>query len=192
MYVPGALGDAITELHGEYTKLFSDQYIYTGMMESTVRKWFQMMSIDFHKALNNRMAEMMEVVGVTNAQIEESRLIQHRMGHFSPKPVASLTNAKIKKRTDATIYNYAAQAEDDLIPKFKKAFPNQSTDAFTNEWPKLCRQAIGIISVVGGELAVLAGEVETGTRASVAAAKERAETDMQKAVELSAKMKWLH
>lgn len=192
MYVPGTLKKAITSLRNEYTVLFSGEKIYAEMQKSTVRRWFQQMSIDFHKSVTKGVANMLKVVDVANAKIEESRRIQHRMGHFSPKPVAGLPNAKIKQRTEAAINEYAEQAEG-LIPKFENAVPNQkSPGAFTDEWSELCGQAIEIISVVGGVLAVLAGEVDTGTHKSVAAAKNIAEADMEKAVALSAKMQWLH
>lgn len=172
-------------------RLFSHEYIYAEMRKSTVEQWFMTMSIGYGKSLNKIMASMLKLVGDTNDNIVMSRRIQHEMGYFSPRPVASLTNPETKDRVHDAIMHYAPRAQE-LSTKFENVLPQQSTGSFSTEWSKLCEQAICIIAEMAGVLAVLAGRVNTGTRASVAAAKERAETDMQKAVELSAKMKWLH
>ena len=161
------------------------------MRKSGVLPWFQKMSFDFKDSLNNGMTNMLKLVDATNASITESRRVQHRLGHFSLRPVASLTNAKTEERAVSAIRHYVCKAKD-LVTSFQNALPDQSTGSFTPNWSALCNEAIDIISEMGGMLVVLALEVDDGTRTSVADAKSIAKADMEEAVKRSMGMKWLY
>lgn len=84
-------------MHKKYQTVFSDKQIYEGMQELTVVGWFKQRSLYMKTNLNRGMTGMLGLVNDTNASIVQSRRIQHAMGYFCPKPVASLRfSTKIK------------------------------------------------------------------------------------------------
>lgn len=190
----GLLHRRIHKMHNFFTENFDDQVIFDDMVLMSPQEWFDTCIDKTRKWLKKSIHHMKMVVESTNLEVEESRSQQHRLAHFSPKPVAMLLGVDVAEQKAAAAADKCTRMTRGLVPELERALEESESGNGTNPpagFAALCVQARDIVSEMSGRIVGYGAEVDILTIDSIHATRTTMKKDMAEAVRRAEKMKWL-
>lgn len=192
----GLLHRRIQKMHNFFTENFDDQVIFDDMVLISPQEWFDTCIDKTRKWLKKSIHHMM-VVESTNLEVEESRSQQHRLAHFSPKPVAMLLGVDVAEQGAEAAAEKCTRMTRGLVPEFERALERSDGTNGTNGtnppagFAALCVQARDIVSEMSGKIVGYGAEVDILTIDSIHATRTTMKKDMAEAVRRAEKIKWI-